>query len=397
MDQALQEANKTIVQFAVDMDLTGGDLSDQLALYAKTFNEASGLEQNLVRSAIKSEYEYLNTLAQVTGGLNTLGEITSEQEASFQKTSESLEFLTETGLLTSEALQGIIDASKKAEKGFSAEEQSSIDKFQALSSGEGTISGRGNNKGREKEINLKELREDLGLGEDASIQDIKDAYIKEYAKNGVLKDDGKGNYRFYGNNENKTAKYNALVALEEELGEYAKYSASQLETLEKMSEIQKRSDSYDPTQEFADYLKNVYEEIGVTLAEEPELRKEQIKQLQLDAEYQKKASIAIYEQGTSMIEKLKEEEARDIKDAEEVVDKAQKDLDKVREEIARAVANGEDTTALKEKETQAIETLTASQDGLVKIQNHYKESIVALEEATLKAAGRMNSTEADEK
>jgi hypothetical protein len=99
----------------------------------------------------------------------------------------------------------------------------------------------------------------------------------------------------------------------------------------------------------------------------------------------------------SMLEDLKAKEQRDVADAQKVVDEATDNYADVRARLEEALAEGKDVTALKEEEANAIEVLTASQEGLAAVQNHYKTSVKELEEATLAAAGKLDSMAADDK
>lgn len=409
MDNYLQNANQIIVDFAVSMEAAGDDLTDQLTKYIETYNKSD--EQ--IRNTIKTEYQYIDVLSRAIGGIDEVNKELGVQNTTYKKTADSLEYLSETGILTSEALKTIIDVAQGAKEGILSDEQeANIDKFISSMEGAEEITGTGG-KNKKVDVNLKELREELGLTESASVNDIKDEYIKKYAKNGVLsKPDDNGNYEWYNaeygsgpkrwfswgqTDEKRTAEYNALVELSTKLGDLGDYSKSQLELLKELNEIDEKSASYNPIEEISSFINGVYEKVGEVLPTEEEAKEERIKELQSDRDYQIKASMAIWEQGQAMIDRLKKEEAENVEASEKIVQREKDNLANIEKQLEIAKAKGLDTTQLELDRIDAIDSVTAAEAGLTKQTNYYKSALSDLEKATLAASGRLDDMGADEK
>jgi TP901 family phage tail tape measure protein len=334
----MQRLNNQIVDFAVDMDAADGDLVKQLDTYSKLVGE----NNQMLTDAAKAQYSTIGLLYEVTN------EGSKEVVASFNN-------LAKSGVLSSDALMKIVEAADEVQNGNSETIQQGLNAF------EKGIEGTDNTGDKTKKADLDALRKELGLGEDATINEIKDAYLKKYAKfgaDGNIQYDKNGNIAMKGNNKDRTAIFNGLNELSASLGEYADYSEEQLARLKKIEDTKIQIDL--PTV-ISDLLTSVNDSLGLT-------ENSDFEALQNDAEFQAKASAEIMKQGSEVIEKM--------------TFGLEKEINSIQEQLKNEELTAEERLALEEE--------------LAAYQKNYNESVKKLHDATLAAAGYLSTLESDE-
>lgn len=352
-DATIKAANSAIVSFATQMEASNDDIASQLQTYNKLIKDTGN---SLIKDSARAAYSTFDILNQAMG----------ETAEEVKKSSEALGNLSKAGVLSTDSLMGMIEALDDVDSGDDAQIDKAVDAFK------GEITGKDATGKKSKDVNLDELRDELGLDSSATINDIKEAYIKANAKyndDGTLKYDKNGNIAMKGNNKNKNAVYNALNDLSAELGDYADYTEEQLKALQKHSIT---VDVPSVVNSFLDSVNSLMEtEIAAIKAAEGnvDISYEDLKN---NAEFQAKASQHVMEQGYAMIN-------NSTKDLQTAISDTASELER-----------------MKNDGSYSQEQINAKATELSLLQENYNESVAKLHNATMKAAGYLSSLEADE-
>lgn len=360
LDARLKIVNEEIVDFAIGMEEAGDDIYDQLTTYHKLTANA---DEWTVKAASK-QYKAISYLDKAISG----AENTDTNNEIYEKTARSLSNLSKAAVLTSDSLIQIIEAAADLVDVQNEQISSGVDAF------EGTIKGKSNDGDKTKDVNLKDMREELGLSKSASVNEIKDAYLKKYAKyndDGSLMYDKNGNIAMKGNNKNRTAEFNAINELVTSLGDYADLSEAQLK------KVKEYSVTADLTSEIQDMLNDLNDSLGLTGKTEEELEA-----LQNDEDFQGKASAEIVKSGLALIEELTADTKAEIEREEKEIEQKQAKLKTLDENSAAYKALNKEIL----DEQQTLSALTAN----------YNNSLSALTDATYEAAGILSDSEGDE-
>lgn len=347
----IEAANNEIVNFAIVMEEAGDDITSQL----KAYNDLSKSSNAMVLSAAKAEYSVLDVLSQATN---------KSDEAA-----EALGRLSKSGLMSSDALLQIVDAATTVQNGSTEK----IDK--ALNAYENGLSGTSNDGSRTKKVDLDELRKDLNLDDDATVNEIKEAYLKKnakFGKDGQIQYDKNGNIAMKGNNKNRTAIYNALNDMSTSLGEFADYTENQLEDLKKYKI------NVDLPSAINNLLTSVDKELGLTA----NMSEEELTALRNNKNFQAQASQKIMEQGYEMIASMTAQTKQHIQSEQQRIEALQNKLS--------TLTSGTD------EYNNTLAELNSANAALTPIMQNYNESVAAMTEATLKAAGFMDAATGDE-
>lgn len=360
MDAKIEAANNEIVKFAVEMEAAGDDITSQL----KTYQKMTAVSSDMVVGAARSQYSAIALISDATTKSN---KITADAA---NRASEALGRLSKTGVMTSDSLMQIIDAAANVQETNTTAINSAVDAFN------NGVKGTSNDGKTTKDVDLDALRKDLGLGADATINEIKEAYLKQnakFGKDGNIQYDKNGNIKMKGVNKNRTAIYNALNDLSANLGDYADMTKDQLESL-KAHKIE-----VDLPVAINKLLTSVDEQLGLT----DNLTTEQMEQMRNDKEFQAKASAAIMEKGYQMIEEMTAKTGQYIKDEQARIEKMQEEYN--------AMADKGSVAAV-----EKLEAINAANSNLAPIMQNYNQSLQQLTDATLAAAGYMDAATGDE-
>lgn len=364
LDKALSVVNKEILDFAEDMAEADDDVYKQLMAYENMLETAD----ELTIKAAESQYKgiaYLNKAITSNGNLN---------QETYEKTASALDNLYKSGLLASDSLLSLVESVGDLKD----DNKEEINKAIAVYSGNEKLTGTDNKGTTTKEVNLKEIAKELGLGENATANEIKEAYLKKYAKyneDGSLKYDSKGNIAMYNKgltNAKRTADYNAIVEFTASIGDYADYTQSQLEVLKNSGLFE-----FDVEGAVSKLILSINDELKLSGKTEEELAA-----FSTDLDKQREAGYTITQKGLEMIENLtaqgKETVANYTKRVEELT--AQRDS------YAEGSAEYE----------EANDKLIQTQNDLDLAEQKLAETTADLEDAVAKAAGRLSDAEGDE-
>ena len=347
----IEAANNEIVNFAVTMEAAGDDITSQL----KAYNELTESSNKMVLSAAKSEYSALDVLSQATKKSGDAA--------------EALGRLSKSGLMSSDALMQIVDAATTVQNSSSEKIDSALNAY------ENGLTGTSNDGSRSKDVDLDKLRKDLGLSADATINEVKEAYLKKnakFGKDGQIQYDKNGNIAMKGNNKNRTAIYNALNDMSASLGEFADYTENQLASLKKYKI------NVDLPSAINNLLTSVDRELGLTA----NMSEDELAALRDNKEFQAQASHKIMEKGFEMIESMTSQTKQHIQSEQQRIESLQNKLS--------TLTYGTD------EYTNTLNELNSANEALTPIMQNYNESVAAMTEATLKAAGFMDAATGDE-
>ena len=352
LDARIEAANNAIVQAAAKMS---GVVEEDLYTQLTTFNEL--LAQNndaMVKATIKSEYSSLSFLSDITN---------KSAEAS-----QALSNLSQAGVISAEALKNI------AQVALDSDLSNGENLNKALKAWDGKkIKGLDNAGSNSEKVKLNKIRKKLDLDEDASINEIKEAYLNKYAEfgaDGSIQYDKNKNIKMKGNNSERTAIYNALNDFAASIGDYADYSKDQLKILKE------HNIGIDVSKSVSDMMKNVNKELGLTSTSDFE-------KLKTDLEFQEKAADAAAKAGYELIHSLYGETETFLRKEESEIEKLQAQYNKLNPESKKA--------------QELLENINARNEKFTLLQQEYEKAVASMTEATLAAAGYISGMEGDEK
>ena len=350
-DDIIKDANNKLVDFAVAMEASGDDLADQLKTYNKLMTEEANA---MVKNSAASQYSTLDILSKVT--------------SKSDRVAESFGNLTKAGLLSSEALLKIVDAASEVQNSNDEKIKQGLDAYQ-----NGVVGSSTDGK-KKVTADLDALRKEFNLGEDATVNEIKEAYLKKYAKfgaDGNIQYDTNNNIKMKGNNANKTAVYNALNELSGSLGDLADLTESQLKSLSKYKI------DVDLEKNISELLQGVNDSLGLTGKSDEEL-----KALQNDAKFQATASSEIIKQGFDMIESMTGDTKNYIETEQNRIAGLREAYNKLDPESGKAA--------------KILKEINAANQDLAPILDNYNSSLAKLTQSTLNAAGYLDNAAGDE-
>ena len=320
------------MDFASQMSEAGDSVYDQLLKY----QELTDVYDDVIDGVAASQYSTLDVLNKAVEGS--------------PEVAHNLELLGKAGLLGADSLLGIVD------------------EINNVTTGQGNLIQQGLNLESEgffvgdKNYSLSELRSTLGLDADATMSEISAAYFKKY---GQKDEDGKITMKDGGSLE----VYDKIVELTSSLGDYAKYTAEQLEVLKEFNL------DLDPGAMVANLIQDTMSQLNITT-------EEQAKNYRESEELQAKGARLIYENGMAMIES-------ELASTKQYIQEKEEELAKLREAYKNA-----DTEEERQRLSQEIANITTT---LGPVQSEYTKALTQLTNATLKAAGLMDNATADNK
>lgn len=212
----------------------------------------------------------------------------------------------------------------------------------------------------------------LGLGTDASANEIKDAFLKKHAKfdkDGNLQYDKNGNIKMKGNTKKLNAQFNAINDFVASIGDFADYSRDQINALQK----------FNLTVSVQDAVANLLVDINNSLS----LNNVggNLDDLKRNIQFQQDSANAIMKEGYEMMESM-------WGDLAEFLVQEKNELN----DLAKKISN----TTNEKKRLELQEEYNARLETYNMLNNQYQSSRSATEAAILKAAGYMTGAEGDE-